>query len=266
MQKGKALNSLFKKSTLALLVLASSPVFAGGVVNTTQSQTGITQSNQSLTQEKHLQWGLSVDEYSRYEELMEGIRGSISPDTISPLEVLGIHAESEAERAKYARMWADMMEQDAERVLAFQRAYDAAWVEKGNKALIDIAQLQNLSTAPTTTSLSNTAKSVGNTSKLILATSLAGCDACDRKIQQVLTSMMVDPSLQLDIYFSDSSDKENSVIRQWAMKNNIDAEQLRSKKITLNHGQSLMRQYQLDESQLPATFKVNNTGGVKRVE
>ena len=76
----------------------------------------------------------------------------------------------------------------------------------------------------------------------------------------------MDQSLHLDVYFSDSSDKENSVIRQWAMENRIDAELLRNRRITLNHGQALMKQYQLDEGQLPATFKVDNTGGVKRVE
>ncbi len=195
---------------------------------------------------------------------MEGVRGSISPDTISPLEVLGIHAQNEAERKKYARLWADMMEQDTERVLAFQRAYDEAWRDKGNKPLIDIEQIRSqLPSVPETTpqQLSNT-----TTKRTLIATKLTDCEACDKKIQQLLTMMLVDQSLHLDVYFSDSSDKENSVIRQWAMENRIDAELLRNRRITLNHGQALMKQYQLDEGQLPATFKVDNTGGVKRVE
>ncbi|MDZ7753293.1 MAG: hypothetical protein U5S82_16990 [Gammaproteobacteria bacterium] len=54
-------------------------------------------------------WGLSLDEWQRYRTLMEGIRGSISPGTISPIEVLGIHARDEAERRRYAEQWAVMM-------------------------------------------------------------------------------------------------------------------------------------------------------------
>ncbi|MEW8057076.1 MAG: TIGR03759 family integrating conjugative element protein, partial [Candidatus Thiodiazotropha sp.] len=47
-------------------------------------------------------WGLSETEWRRYKQLMQGIRGSISPATISPIEVLGIHARDDAERQRYA--------------------------------------------------------------------------------------------------------------------------------------------------------------------
>ena len=57
---------------------------------------------------------------------MQGVRGSISPATLSPIEVLGIHARDAQERQKYAEQWARMMREDAERILAFQHAYDAA--------------------------------------------------------------------------------------------------------------------------------------------
>ena len=57
---------------------------------------------------------------------MEGIRGSISPSTISPIEVLGIHAEDAVERDRYAETWARMMREDVARILAFQHAYDEA--------------------------------------------------------------------------------------------------------------------------------------------
>jgi|TARA_R100001591_G_scaffold23935_1_gene33711 integrating conjugative element protein (TIGR03759 family) len=258
------LNLTFNKSALFVLLLASSSVFADNTVSSSETRSKVTESSATQTEQKHIQWGLSATEYARYEELMKGVRGSISPDTISPLEVLGIHAQNEAERKKYARMWADMMEQDTERVLAFQRAYDQAWRDKGDKPLIDISQIQ--SQLPSVPKQSPQPSVSPSAKKMILATKLTGCDSCDKKIQQLLTTMLVDKSLHLDVYFSDSIDKENSVIRQWAMENRVDAELLRSRRITLNHGQSLMKQYQLDEGQLPATFKVDNTGGVNRVE
>ena len=72
-------------------------------------------------------WELSDSEWHRYRHLMEGIRASISPATLSPIEVLGIHARDEGERRRYAERWARMMRDDAERILAFQHAYDQAW-------------------------------------------------------------------------------------------------------------------------------------------
>ena len=166
------MNLAFNKNALIVLLLSSSTVFAGSTATSNETRSIITESTTSQTEQKHLQWGLSESEYARYEELMEGVRGSISPDTISPLEVLGIHAQNEAERKKYARLWADMMEQDTERVLAFQRAYDEAWRDKGNKPLIDIEQIRSqLPSVPETTpqQLSNT-----TTKRTLIATKLTG--------------------------------------------------------------------------------------------
>jgi hypothetical protein len=72
------------------------------------------------------QWNLSEAEWTRYQTLMRGLRGSISPATLSPIEVLGIHAQTEPERKGYARRWAKLMHEDATRVLAFQAAYSEA--------------------------------------------------------------------------------------------------------------------------------------------
>ena len=87
-------------------------------------------------------WGLSETEWHRYRQLMQGIRGSVSPSTISPLEVLGIHARDEAERQRYAEAWMHAMRDDVDRILAFQRAYDAAGKRLyPNEPLIDVDRL-----------------------------------------------------------------------------------------------------------------------------
>jgi len=84
---------------------------------------GLTASEQARAES----WELTPTEWRRYQALMAGIRGSVSPDSLSPVEVLGIHARNEAERTRYAERWAILMREDAERTLAFQRAYDAAY-------------------------------------------------------------------------------------------------------------------------------------------
>jgi hypothetical protein len=71
-------------------------------------------------------WNLSDDEMLRAKLLLLGPRGSFSVPGISPVEALGIHARSDAERQKYAELFARIQYADVQRVLAFQRAYDAA--------------------------------------------------------------------------------------------------------------------------------------------
>ena len=71
-------------------------------------------------------WGIELDDLQRARQLMRGPRGAFSVSNISPVEVLGIHARTPAEKRKYAELFARLMVEDSERVLAFQREYDAA--------------------------------------------------------------------------------------------------------------------------------------------
>ncbi|MCB1918330.1 MAG: hypothetical protein KDG52_21780, partial [Rhodocyclaceae bacterium] len=71
-------------------------------------------------------WGLELAEIQRARQLMAGPRGAFSVANISPVEVLGIHARTPAERDRYAELFARMTYEDLQRVLAFQQAYDTA--------------------------------------------------------------------------------------------------------------------------------------------
>ena len=251
----------FLSALIALASLSTASAFAA-----TASQTQITDTTEQQTQVTHvdkpyLQWGLSEKEYDRYKKLMKGIRGSISPANISPIEVLGIHARSQAERMKYARMWADMMEKDTERVLAFQAAYNEAWKEKGNPQLINTSKL--LAAYDQDNHLNT---NVDKSGRLILVTQINNCPKCDRQLGKILNTLAVDPKSSLDIYFTDSAGETKSLVRQWAMKNNVNADLLRSGRITLNHGEKLARQYHLSSGDFPALFKIDDNGGVTRVE
>lgn len=242
----------FLVATLMAGVISSASAANSNQTLTTESNS--TETRQTESERRHLQWGLTENEYARYEQLMKGIRGSVSPETISPIEVLGIHARSDAERDRYAKIWADRMEEDAKRVLAFQRAYDKAWQEKGGQ-IIDIAALKQRKPAGNTNSNQAVSSEAGQGGALTFLTRLDGCPSCDSKIQDLMTSMLVDNSMRVNIYFSDSKGKENSLIRQWAVKNKVDPKWLQNKRITLNHGDSLMQRFQVEESQLPVVFK-----------
>jgi hypothetical protein len=66
-------------------------------------------------------WGISAQEMQRAQQLMRGPRGSFSVANISPLEVLGIHAKTDAERQKYAELFAQAYVADVNRSIAWAK-------------------------------------------------------------------------------------------------------------------------------------------------
>lgn len=71
-------------------------------------------------------WGLNDEEMLRAKLLLEGPRKSFSVENLSPVEALGIHARSEAERRKYAELFARALHDDVERSLAWNSAFTEA--------------------------------------------------------------------------------------------------------------------------------------------
>jgi integrating conjugative element protein (TIGR03759 family) len=168
-------------------------------------------------------WGLSQTEWRRYQTLMQGIRGSVSPDTISPFEVLGIHARDEAERRRYAELWAQAMWEDAERILAFQRAY----VEAGRRLypgvpLIDSSRLPEKDKQ--TTGLEPQDR--------VLLFTRPDCDACDAMLARLLGR--IDRIAGIDIYLAGIDPGDDRAVRDWAGQHGIKPEWVRTRKVTLN--------------------------------
>lgn len=62
--------------------------------------------------------------------------------TLTPIEILGIHARSDAERAKYAEKAARYLHDDIERVLVFQEAFSAAFARLyGHVPVLDYSRV-----------------------------------------------------------------------------------------------------------------------------
>lgn len=252
------------RAVIGTTVLLFSTASISADIATSTINTTLQKSSSSQSEKARSQWGLSSIDYSRYQELMKGIRGSISPSTISPIEVLGIHARNDTERKKYARLWADEMEKDAERVLAFSNAYDNAWKEKGSPALIDLSKFTLNDVGNFVDTKIKSLNGVEN--NLLFITKLSGCNVCDSKLEGLLMTLTVDSLSTLDIYFTDAKGNTTGVVRKWAQSKNIDIKLLRSKRITLNHGDEIARNLELSDSDLPAVFKNTEQGGVERVE
>nr|WP_241522160.1 TIGR03759 family integrating conjugative element protein [Chimaeribacter californicus] len=150
-------------------------------------------------------WGLSVEEWERYEQLKQGRRGLLSPG-LDPLTMLGIEARTDEERRHYAELTVKQDYQRVEAELAFQREVNDAWP----RLFPGILPVQD------------------DESRLALFVR-AECPPCDRKLTQLLAT-----NRPLDIYLVGSGGKDEAV-RAWAKKHNIPADKVKSRRITLNH-------------------------------
>ena len=224
---------------IACLVLAGSifapwPVIADPGLAPESRSSRLQPSDRSVTELLEHQtsraelWGLEEGEWQRYRTLMQGIRGSVSPSSLSPIEVLGIHARNNSERRRYAEQWARMMREDTERILAFQRAYDEAQQRLYPDSIrIDPGALA--AQAPAVDLAGTFSLESGDRILFFTETHCAGCDA-------VLERMLarIHQFSGLDLYLVDVSSGEESRIREWAVARQIDPQWVREHRITLN--------------------------------
>ena len=193
--------------------------------------------------ERSRAWGLTEVEWLRYQGLLLGIRGSVSPANLSPIEVLGIHARDDAERRRYAELWAQAMFEDAERILAFQRAYDAA-VRRLHPSLL-IIDNQGRDRAP--------ARSPGlkREDRVLFFTRL-NCPACDAVLGRLLERL--DGIGGVDVYITDVPSSDDTAIRQWASNRAIRPDWVRSGRVSLNHDKGILRRVGGSTGDIPALF------------
>ncbi|ENB4055078.1 TIGR03759 family integrating conjugative element protein, partial [Escherichia coli] len=118
-----------KSLLLVMLIPALAQAADQNTTMTDASRTDTSQHTQSATQSLQQQagrWGLSEEDWGRYQALMAGPRGIQSPG-LDPLTALGIEARTPAERRAYAEKWVKEEYARTEKELAFQREVDAAW-------------------------------------------------------------------------------------------------------------------------------------------
>ena len=193
--------------------------------------------------ERSRAWNLTDTEWRRYQSLLLGIRGSVSATNLSPVEVLGIHARDSAERRRYAERWALAMRDDAERILAFQHAYDAAAKRLfSGQTLIDVGKLRAL---PQKTS------ELQADDRILLFTSVR-CPACDAVLVKLLSRL--DTVAGIDIYLSDVPGKDDDAIRLWAEEHGIKRAWVGTRRVTLNHDGGALEKISNELLETPALF------------
>jgi integrating conjugative element protein (TIGR03759 family) len=163
-------------------------------------------------------WGLSVDEWTRYRDLMQGPLGVYSPN-IDPLTALGIEARSDQERHRYAELQVEVEARRVEKLLAYQRAYDDAWQRLH-------ADMPRVILPDAGAAFSPVVPAANGRIAVFVKDACPACDQAALRLQAA--------GMEFDIYVVDSR-ADDARIRAWAQRIGIGPAKVRSGRITLNH-------------------------------
>ena len=187
--------------------------------------------------EQAASWGLTEQEWTRFEQIQAGPRGFWSPN-LDPLTALGVEAQTDQERQRYAELQVALEAKRAERELAYQNAYTAAWA----KLFPGLLPIQGMA------SPSPVSSSVAPRQALFVEDH---CPACTAEAQRLQSS-----DTAFDIYLV-GSQGEDERVRSWARQADIDPAKVQRRQITLNHDRG--RWFNLGApGLLPATFQQVN--------
>ena len=230
-----------RKTLMASLFLVPLMTSAA-TVRTSSAQSSISTLQESSTgvlsaQQQAQQWGLSDSDWSRYQTLMKGDRGIMSPG-LDPLTALGVETDNSAERRRLAELWVRHEYQRSEKELAFQREINAAWLRLYPETLA-----VNMG--------SNAAGIAHDTQGRLALFVKENCSRCDARLAAVLAD-----DRPLDIYLVGGNSDE--AIRTWAIRHNIPVEKVRSRQITLNHDGGLWLRY--GQGQMPVILQQGENG------
>lgn len=192
-----------------LCLMASGMALAVAGPATTQSGTQFSGQSDSTLQALHHQateWGLTNEEWQRYEQLRNGRRGIQSPDA-DPVTILGLEARTPQERRHYAEMLVHQEKKRVEAELALQREYDAAW----KRLWPDLMR-------------------VGAASSRLAVFVRTDCgSACSDVVARIVTQQRA-----ADFWLVDSGG-DDAVVRRWAKEQHIPAALVQAGTLTLNH-------------------------------
>ena len=226
--------------TAAGIEAAPLPSAVGGGAPSVQQLTSESILSQDKLHDKAAQeWGLTSKEYERYQEVMQGPRGVYSPG-LDPLTALGIEAQSDSERRRFAELQVQAERQRVDRELAYQRAYDEAYQRlfPGIKAI-------EISASPSAQAGSGSGPALEGNGRMALFVK-DDCLPCIDQVKRLQATLT-----PFDLYFV-GSQNDDERIRRWAILAGIDPSNVKSRLITLNHDQGRWVRLGLGGS-LPAT-------------
>lgn len=209
---------MVRLTTLSLLLLPICLVTGPGwsapaTVETEQQSSEQAPLQQARSAAQAKAWGLTDDDWAKFERLQSGPRQYWSPQ-LDPLTTLGVEADSDQERQHYAELQVRLEAKRAERELAYQSAYSAAWT----RLFPGLLPVQGMSDVAIPSSNPRYAVFVEDP-----------CSTCEASLRQWLST-----GAHLDVYLV-GSQGDDARIRLWARTVGITPVQVSNGQVTLNH-------------------------------
>ena len=184
-------------------------------------------------------WGLSDQEWRKYQQVMSDQRGIWSPG-LDPITALGVSADTAAERKRYAELYVRTEFERTRKELAFQLAVDNAW-----------ARLYPETPRIGTRAAAKVALQGASRYALIVS---PNCSECTELLEQRIDSMMTEATEGVDVHVVGTGN-DDEVLRRWVAAQPALIAALKSGRATVNHG----NQFQ-DLSQFPAIYSKTGSG------
>lgn len=222
---------------LKFVVLAVSLLLALEAIADQTSATRIESTTSEDTAAKA--WRLKASDWQRYKDLQAGPRGTWSPG-LDPITTLGLSADTDAERRRFAEMLVEAEKLRIEQELAFQKEYDAAW----RRLYPDLMPVM-----PSGSGLPAIGEIAHNQASRLLVFASQKCETCNG-----LVSRLVSTGAAFDLFLV-GTDSDDQVIRTWAKSVGIPPDRVRTRQITLNHDNGQWFDLGGLTGTLPAAFK-----------
>lgn len=198
-------------------------------------------------------WGLTQEEWARYEFLKTNSPWSAWEHNATPLQILSFYASSRSEKKRYARLEAELDQWRQHSSAEFQSMYnrEREIVHSQYTAYMSgkIVSLENVSLHD----------------KLKLFISANSCDAACRALMKTIN----DTQATLDIFLLDAEGVPDDVIFEWAKKANVSVDRVKVKQVTLNRNNGLFAIVAKEGGsplpKLPALYKEGGDGKLVRI-
>lgn len=226
---------------LAMPALAQQPLPGSmpSATQTTQQQTPTIQTEKKDPQEERAKmFGLTKEDWTRYEELMKGPQAFQNPNA-DPVLVLGIYAKTDAERRKYAELMAHNLYRWEQSMWAFTRTYMVVQqklyghVPAFHPGVSPVfpGQYPEL---PGTQALAPFSGTFTVGDRITFFAEVNNCQECGSILTKLLDLIGKKPGLGLDIYVMDAG-RDDKAIQRWAVEHQIPAKWVQNRTVTLNH-------------------------------
>ncbi len=203
-------------------------------------------------------WGLSDREHARFERELRLMQPFVDTQ-ISPLEVLGIAAQSESERRLYASRYVEVQREHNMRALRWAIHVEQAALNAGLREALESdpliqgrlnsedKRLQGERKAyfgtklPAKQSAGHDPLSTDHWPKnqqvpgRIVVFVAPDCAACDDAFEGARRSVKTGLADAVDVVFADMGAPDRDVITRWAVDNGIEADDVSERRITLNY-------------------------------